>query len=310
MRLLKRILKPVLKPPLDAAQRMLRRRDLKAKLTHVTQQSLEDDLDALDLGEAPVVLVHTSLKRIGFVEGGPDAVVGALVASIVERRGGTLALPTFSIDGTMRNTFASGRVFDVRSTPCNLGAIPEAFRKHPGVMRSIHPTHSIAALGPQAEWLVSDHHRVATSFGADTPMVRMLECGGWLMGIGTHLGTVTFYHCVEDLDEHYPLDVYSEDSPFTVECVDWEGRSLTRTLPAHSPTLNPTRIDRPENEPLRSFFTQRFERDAGLSRFPVGETEGWLIRFPAMYEACRALLDEGVTIYTPADELPQSPGSD
>lgn len=304
MRILRRVLKPLVKPPLDAVQGWLRRRNLSSNLPHITQARLERELDAVNLGEAPVVLVHSSLKRIGFVEGGPATVVGALVASIVTRRGGTLAMPTFSIDGTMRNTLASGRVFDVRNTPCNLGAIPETFRKLDGVVRSVHPTHSIAALGPQADWLVRDHHRAGTNFGADTPMARILELGGHLMGIGTHLGTVTFYHCVEDLDPDYPLNVYSEDSPFTVECIDVDGQRHTLSLPGHSPDLTSTRIDRPENEALRSHFTRRFEQYAALRWFSLGDTRGWTLPLPDMHRECQRLLQEGVTIYTRAEDLP------
>ncbi len=299
LKTVKRLLKPLLKPPLDAMGRLLRRRELAGELEHVSREALLRDLDAVDVPRDAIVLVHSSLKALGFVDGGPEAVVDALVERFAGS--GTLALPTFSIDGTMRNTFASGRVFDVRSTPCNLGAIPEVFRKRAGVVRSVHPTHSIAALGPDAAWLVADHHRAGTSFGTDTPMARMLERGGYLMGIGTGLGTVTFYHCLEDLREDFPLNPYSDDSPFAVTCIDHDGVSHTLSLPAHSPALSKTRIDRPENSAIRDHFTACLERNAGLSWFDIGQSRGWVVSLPAMYAECCRLMESGVTIYSTLD---------
>src|SRR5690606_13580660 len=142
----KRLIKQIVLPPANAIGQWQRRHALSAQLPHVTRDSLTRDLEALTLPPGVPLLVPTSLQGLGFVEGGAGAVVDALVEVVVERRGGTLALPTFSIDGNMRKTLAGGRAFDVRSTPSNLGAIPEAFRRHPLARRSIHPTHSIAAL--------------------------------------------------------------------------------------------------------------------------------------------------------------------
>lgn len=297
MQALKQLLKPLIKPPLDALTRLLRKRQLSGALTHVSAQTLQRDLSASPLPAGASVLVHTSLKAIGFVEGGADAVVDAMIRSVVEVGGGTLMLPTYSIDGTMRNTMLSGRVFDVRTTPSNLGAIPEAFRRRPEVRRSVHPTHSFSALGPQAAWLTADHHLAGSNFGSDTPMMRLMERGGYLMGIGTHLGTVTFYHCLEDMLDNFPLAAYSDDSPFEVRCIDWSGHEHTLRLPAHSPIHVETRIDRPENHAIRDLYTQRLEARAGLRWFPVGTTRGWVIALDDMYRECLHLLEEGLSIY-------------
>lgn len=294
---LKQLIKPLVKPPLDALSRLLRKRQLSSALTHVTAASLEKDLVASPLPRGASVLVHTSLKAIGFVEGGADAVVAAMVNAVVEKGGGTLMLPTYSIDGTMRNTLLSGRVFDVLNTPSNLGAIPEAFRRRDGVRRSVHPTHSFTALGQDAAWLTADHHLAGSNFGANTPMIRLMERGGYLMGIGTHLGTVTFYHCLEDMLDNFPLAAYSEDSPFDVECLDWDGHRHHLRLPAHSPVHVETRIDRPENHAIRDLYTRRLEANAGLRWFPIGATQGWVIKLDDMYRECLRLLDEGLSVY-------------
>jgi aminoglycoside 3-N-acetyltransferase len=299
----KRQAKAILGPPLAALGRLRRQRQLVRELPAVTRAQLLCDLAALSLPPGGILLVHSSLKRLGFVEGGAEGLLDALVATVVEGAGGTLCLPAFSIDGSMRDTLASGRVFDVRTTPSNLGAVPEAFRRRPGVRRSVHPTHSIAALGPQAEWIVAEHHRCGSSFGKGSPMARILEAGGHLAGLGTELGTVTFYHCLEDLEPDFPLAVYSDDSPFTVRCRDWLGDEHRVTLPAHSAELARRRIDRKEKAALRAYFTRWLEAEAGLRWFPLGQSRSWTVPLPAMYRECRRLMREGVTIYSTEDEL-------
>jgi aminoglycoside N3'-acetyltransferase len=278
-------------------------------MAHVSRTALVDDLEALGLDEGPVLLVHSSLKRLGFVEDGPRAVVEALIEVVVRRRDGTLAMPCFSIQDSMRATLASGRSFDVRSTPCTLGAIPEAFRRHPGVLRSVHPTHSIAAMGPLADRIVRDHHRCASSFGKDSPMVRIMESGGLLAGLGTDLGPVTFYHCLEDLEGDFPLDVYGAEPPLRVTCLDRHGIPHDLELHAHAPERSSTRIDRQESRAIREFFTAALEKNAGLRWFAIGQGRGWIVPMPDMYAECARLMRAGVTIYTTASELATLEGS-
>lgn len=229
--------------------------------------------------------------------------VEALEEVVVHDLDGTLVLPTFSIDGTMHATLKSGRVFDVRSTPSNLGAIPEVLRGRPAAQRSIHPTHSFGAIGEKADWIVRDHHRAETSFGRDTPMVRAMEAGGWIAGLGTELGTVTFYHSLEDLEPSFPIPVYSPDSPFSVECIDWDGKSHKLSVSAHNPALGKTRIDHPANTTLRNFFTSRFESEAGMKRFSIGEGRGWTLPLGRMYEECKRLAQAEITVYTTPEDL-------
>ncbi|RME63064.1 MAG: aminoglycoside N(3)-acetyltransferase [Alphaproteobacteria bacterium] len=295
--------KAALRAPIDAAKRGLRRRQLSGRLQHVDRDTLVQDLEALALPDGAVLLVHSALKQLGFVEGGPASVIAALTEVVVKRRGGTLALPTFSIDGTMYKTMASGRAFDVRTTPCNLGAIPETFRRTPDVRRSVHPTHSFAALGDKADWIVRDHHRCGSNFGTDSPMARIMQAGGFLAGLGTDLGPVTFYHCLEDIEPDFPRPVYAPGAPFSIACRDWNGALHMLALRAHAPDLSQTRIDRPDSQAIRAFITRHLETHAGLEWFPIGQGRGWIVPMPAMYAACRDLMRKGITIYTTAAEL-------
>ncbi|MGI9436620.1 MAG: AAC(3) family N-acetyltransferase [Geminicoccaceae bacterium] len=243
------------------------------------------------------------MKSLGYVDGGAAAVVDALVEVFVENNSGTVLLPTFSIEGSMHRSLLSGRVFDAASTASNLGAIPEACRRHRSARRSVHPTHSFAAIGVAADWLVSQHHYCGSSFGQGSPMARLLEAEGYLLGLGTTLGSVTFYHCLEDLEAGFPLNVYSADSPIMVACRDQDGVLHHLPINAHDAVISQSRIDRPSSERLRQLFEQRLRQNAGLGWFSVGEAKVWLVGAKPLYDEAKRLMDQGVTIYSTASEL-------
>lgn len=300
---LKQQVKSLLRPAVTAFRQRRRQSTLRQTRPPISREKLTDDLDLLPITPGAVVLVHSSLKSIGFVEGGAQAVVDALVASIVEKRGGTLLLPTFSIDGTMHQTLASGRVFDARSTPSNLGAIPETFRRQAMTRRSLHPSHSFGAIGSQAEQLVTGHHTAGTNFGRGTPMGLLPGRPAYLLGLGSDIGHVTFTHVVEDMEPDFPLRVYA-DPPFEVDCVDAAGTTHRVRLPAHEPgEMQRRRIDHPDNGFLRDFFARWFETHAGLTWHRVGEARCWLIPAGAMYREFASLMRQGITIYARPEEI-------
>lgn len=289
-------------------RRWQRERQLSNQRKHYSRADIAADLDKLPIPDGAVVLVHSSLKAIGYVDGGPQAVVDALINSIVERRKGTLLFPTFSIRGTMHETVRvaaqTGELaFDVANTASNLGAVPEAFRQREGVLRSIHPTHSFAALGPAAEQLVSTHHTCGSSFGQGSPMAEMLTTESWLLGLGTNLGNVTMYHCIEEIEDDFPLYVYTPDSPLKVSCRDYKGNLHEMNISAHDANVSRTRIDRPENDVIRDFYTGWFAEHAGLTWHTVCEAKSWIAPANRLYDEAVRLMRDGITIYSTEGDL-------
>ena len=132
---------------------------------------------AADLRSAGVrpgcpLLIHTSLSAVGHVPGGADTVIDALLEAVGPK--GTLVIPTLSY----LYTNLDSPTFDVRTTPTNLGTIPETFRSRVGVRRSCHPTHSCAALGPDTTALLDDHGKDRSPVGANSPFRRVRDLGG------------------------------------------------------------------------------------------------------------------------------------
>lgn len=161
-----------------------------------TVRSLKEDLEEVVKGDE-VLFVHSSLSSLGWVCGGAQAVVKALVEVVYD---GTLVLPTFSgglsdpsrwehppVPESWWETIRQEMpAFDPEVTPVgSVGVIPETFRKFPRVLRSSHPCVSFAALGPHAEDIIEDHP-LDYPLGDDSPLARMydLEAKVLLLGVG------------------------------------------------------------------------------------------------------------------------------
>ena len=109
-----------------------------------TKQNLKDHLRDMGLLPTDAVMIHSSMKAIGEVQGGADTVLDALMEYFAP---GLLMLPTHTW-AQMNETY---NVFDPQTEPACVGILPNLFMKRPGVVRSLHPTHSIAAFGPSAQ---------------------------------------------------------------------------------------------------------------------------------------------------------------
>lgn len=140
-----------------------------------------------------ILLVHTSLASLGPVPGGADTVLDAFLRALGPT--GTLVIPTLSY------LFCTKEhpVFDVRSTPTNLGAIPSAALRRAGALRSLHPTHSCAALGARAAEVVARHGEDTTPVGPHSPFSVVRALGGQVGFLGCGCRTNTSIHGVEEL---------------------------------------------------------------------------------------------------------------
>jgi aminoglycoside 3-N-acetyltransferase len=156
------------------------------------------DLRRLGLRPGQVVLVHTSLASLGWVAGGAQAVIEALLELLGPA--GTLAMPAHTGQLTDPATWRNPPVpaawhrairrampeFDPARTPSrHMGAVAELFRTWPGVRRSLHPLGSMTALGPAAR-RITRHQPLGDPFGPAGPLgaLRSLDARILLLGVG------------------------------------------------------------------------------------------------------------------------------
>ncbi|MBD3293066.1 MAG: hypothetical protein GF393_09090 [Armatimonadia bacterium] len=161
--------------------------------TVVTKVDIIAGLQALGLEPGDMVQVHSSLSRLGYVEGGPGAVVDAFLELLGPA--GTLMVPTFN-HGARRAFDDTDQIFDPRTTRSVNGAITEAVRLRPEANRSIHPTHPYAAIGREAEWLTSEHLDLLT-FDERSPLGKLVNHGGKICMFGVGINSCTAAHVAE-----------------------------------------------------------------------------------------------------------------
>lgn len=163
-----------------------------------TVESLVTDLRAIGVEAGQVLLVHSSLSALGWVAGGAQAVVMALMEVLTDA--GTLVMPTHStgnsdplnwenppVPPTWHDTIrAHMPAFDRKLTPTRgMGIIAELFRHAPDVRRSDHPAMSFAGWGRYAHAITADH-RLNSGLGEDSPLARVYDLEGkvLLLGVG------------------------------------------------------------------------------------------------------------------------------
>jgi aminoglycoside 3-N-acetyltransferase len=175
--------------------------------------------DFRDLGVQPgdTLLVHSSYKSLGRVEGGPQTVIEALLAAL--GADGTLIMPTFNFD------FNKGQPWDVRSTPSQMGILTELARKDPRARRVFHPIYSFAILGKQAEMLGGLRYK--SSYERNSVFGKLRDLDGRIMVIGlSYTDSMTFFHHIEQMEG---VD-YRFLKQFTGEVTDWDGTTKVDTF--------------------------------------------------------------------------------
>ncbi len=164
-------------------------------MTTVVGRDVVKGLEALGIGPGDTMLVHSSLSSMGHVEGGANTVIDTL--QHVVGRDGLVVLPTHTWDTVKRRQ----PVFHVSLTPSIVGKMTEVFRKRAGVVRSWHPTHSVAAMGKRAQEFLQGHERWSTPCAKDSPYGRLVAEHGSVILLGVDLSVFTLMHGFEEWAE-------------------------------------------------------------------------------------------------------------
>lgn len=138
------------------------------------------------------LVVHASLRRVGWLEHGPQTLGHALMDAVGGQ--GLLVMPSFNHGAPFSS--AGPGYYDPKSTPSTSGALSDWFWRQPETYRSLHPTHPFAAWGRGADSLLRDSE-VGRTMGRNSPLVRLWQRGGSVLTIGTHHRTTTAKHVAE-----------------------------------------------------------------------------------------------------------------
>lgn len=164
----------------------------------VTKQDVIFVLKELGIQETDIVIVHSSLKSFGYVDGGADTIIEALKHVVSD---GTIVFPTLRLHD-FYNAYSD---WNVKTTPSDVGFLSERFRLSEGVLRSNQETHSVCAYGKNAKYLTENHgmgeNRIGvfgdTPFSKQSPWQKMYDNGAKVVMMGVSMKRNTFKHFVE-----------------------------------------------------------------------------------------------------------------
>lgn len=194
-----------------------------------TSNQLRADLLALGVRPGDALLMHSSYKSLGGIESGAAAFFGALLNLLGPK--GTLILPALSYSYVTPEQ----SVFDITNTPVcpGVGYLPEFFRTQvPGVVRSLHPTHSCCAFGKYAKELVADHELDDTPVGPHSPFAKLPKLSGKILMLGCSADRNTSMHGVEETAEPPYLLDRTRLVPYIL--IDAQGQRHDHPAYAHS----------------------------------------------------------------------------
>jgi aminoglycoside 3-N-acetyltransferase len=200
----------------------------------VTAADVRSALEAVGVGEqgegghGEIVIVHSSLSRLGWVVGGAQSVVVGLLAAAGD--GGTIVMPAqtgISDPSTWQNPpvpeawwptiRASWPAFDPNLTPLRaMGAVVECFRRLPEVRYSGHPSTGFIGRGPQAATLLAEHP-LEDSFGERSPLGRLYEADARIVLIGIDHGNNTSLHLAEHRAAYPGKPTKTDGAPLIVD---------------------------------------------------------------------------------------------
>jgi aminoglycoside 3-N-acetyltransferase len=249
--------------------------------------ALSAALRRVGLVPGDTVMVHSSFDRFAGFAGKPSDVIRTLQEMVGPT--GTLLMPTLPFTGTAVQHASRGLVFDVQRTPSQVGLLTELFRRSPGVARSVHPTHPVAAWGARVTELLANHHLARTPCGEGTPFARLVDHDGRILFLGAGIESMTFFHYVEEvLEPGMPMSPFTKEE-FILASRDETGALLMTKTRLFDPTLSRRRDLTRLVPPLR--------QQGAMAQTRVGQLDILLLRARDVMAACHRLAAQGVYCY-------------
>jgi len=179
------------------------------KPKNITINHLIEDIKDWELPKGSNVVFHSSMKSLGgHVEGGPDTIINAMLD--VWGPDSNIMVPTFTYS---LEIWPDCCPYERKVSPSRNGVITESFWHRSDALRNNHPTHSVAAIGPQKEELIVQENE-SSPLGIGCPFHRIMNWDGWIIMIGCDHTSNSFIHTCEIMaNVPYKNIGFSENGP-------------------------------------------------------------------------------------------------
>ena len=188
----------------------------------IAKAELMKQLEAFEEAKGKPVMVHSSMRAVGDVEGGKETVLSALIEYFTGE-GGLLCVPSHTWDD---------KILDMRETYTHLGALPSMAVAHPDGTRTEHPTHSMVVFGDaeRVKAFVEGEEKVHKPVAPDGCHGKLYREEGYVLLLGVGFKSCTYLHCAEEM-----VGIPGRITDDRVERVfiDREGNEIKRMMHAH-----------------------------------------------------------------------------
>jgi aminoglycoside 3-N-acetyltransferase len=243
-------------------------------------------INNIGVHKGSVVFIHSSMDALNI-----NFTVYRLLEILLETAGedGTLVFPAWHFTYRAEEYLNKGLTFDVMRSPSVLGLLSELARRHPDAIRSIHPINSIVAIGRHAQEIVGQHGQSIYPSDEVSPLYKMMNFDGLIIGIGVDTNFLSFVHCPEDvLKEQFPIKTRL-DQVFDAKVKLKDGSiKIIRTLAAHRQI---------KNMDITSFMN-RYIKKSVCRNFRFRGNRFYVAHSRELFDSIIALSKENKTIYT------------
>ena len=245
------------------------------------------------ISRGDTVCVHSAM---GFLN--VDLTAAELLQLLLDVVGpeGTLVFPSYP--GASLEFLKSRQTFDVNTTSSTkaTGLLTELAWKHPGALRSLHPTKSMAAIGPKAEQITMGHDLSAFPYDESSPYYKLASLDAKIIGLGVWTYNLSFVHCVEDtMRERFPFCPHDPEL-FSAICKDQEG--VERKVLTFAHDLKRISFDTLHvQDYMRKHVAKVISQDLN-----VDQRRFFVVQAKPLYARMSELAAEGVTIFKRAQQ--------
>lgn len=270
----------------------IRIRNLYQKVKKIIYPALTENqfkellIGKMGIKNGDVVFIHSSIDKMN-ISFSFLRIIPILQEIVGEE--GTLVFPCWHISSRAEDYLRSNhKPFNVKRTSTVMGLLPELARKLKGAHRSLHPFNSMVAIGKQAEYIVKEHHNSIYPNGDFSPLYRIKELKGKIIGLGERTVSLSFVHVVEDImKEKFPRNTLT-DEVFTETVIDYNKNEIL--VETKAPSINIKNRDIPSY--LKNNITQEVCKE-----FQFLGNNYFIADADKLFERMKALAERGFTIY-------------